>query len=136
MSLTLPGDADTLLGVVYLSGYLAIGVVGARREWRERQMPRWLFLVAAATLAVEAIGMFLYLADLVTASLARAWVAAFALIVLANALELQHAYGVLVSEPETGLSEDEVRTSSIFAVGATVLVALPSLWMNFRLAFG
>lgn len=130
----LPADPDTLLGIVYLSSYLTVALAGIARELREREMPRWLLLLTCATMAAESVGMFVYLAELAPPLMARMWTAVFGLIVAANALEMRFAYRTLVREPEPELEEEEVRSTSILAVAATLVVALPSLYMNLRLA--
>ena len=134
--MSLPSEPTTVLGVVYLSAYLTAAILGGLRERREREMPRWLFACSCATLLAESAGMFLYLAELGAAWLAAAWAPVFAFIVLGNALEMRFAYRALVREPEPEVSEEEARAASAFAVVATMVFALPSLWMNFRLAFG
>jgi hypothetical protein len=133
---SLPADPDTLLGVVYLSGYLTVAVAGMARELRERDMPRWLFALSGATMVAESAGMFLYLAELAPPLLARVWAPVFVLIVAANALEMRFAYRTLVREPEPDLEEEDVRSTSALAVAATLVVGLPSLYMNLRLALG
>jgi hypothetical protein len=132
---SLPADPDTLLGIVYLSGYLTVALSGMVRELREREMPRWLLALTCATMSAESVGMFVYLAQLAPPLMARAWVAVFGLILAANALEMRFAYRTLMREPEPEL-EEEVRSTSALAVVATLVVALPSLYMNLRLALG
>lgn len=133
--MSLPRDPATVAGCLYLSGYLTVAVLGVARELRDRDMPRWLFGLSCGTLAAEAAGMFAYLAEAAPAGMARTWAVVFAFIVLANALEMRFAYRTLVREPEPDATEGEARATSALAVGATLLAALPSLWMNYRLAF-
>jgi hypothetical protein len=97
-------------------------------------MPRWLFAMGCGAVAAESAGMFLYLSQLVPPALPRAWMGVFGFILVANALEMRFAYRTLVREPEPELDEEEVRSTSALAVAATLLVAVPSLWMNLRLA--
>jgi hypothetical protein len=99
-------------------------------------MPRWLFALSGATMVAESAGMFLYLAELAPPLLARVWAPVFVLIVAANALEMRFAYRTLVREPEPDLEEEDVRSTSALAVAATLVVGLPSLYMNLRLALG
>lgn len=129
--------ALTLAALLYLSVYLTALVNAARHPNPEAgQHSSWAGRIHLLAWAVGGVGIFLYalqspLPRLLRLAWRPAWVGILSLAVVHSVQSYQH----LQSKPDDRVPAYVNELGSALSVLTWILLELPCLWMNFRVAF-
>lgn len=137
--MSFPQDAATVAGLVYLSVYLTIGVLGVRQELAEPTWPRGLFFATLPAFPLSAAGAFFWLSGVQPGQWGVPWWPVFAYALVADLIELPFAVRRLreeAAQDPDGEVEPGERSAVpvVAALLAFAVFELPCLWMNARLA--
>jgi hypothetical protein len=129
--------ALTVAALLYLSIYLTALVNAARHPDPEPQpQPSWFVRLHLLVWALGGVGIFLYALQSPLPRLLRlvwrpAWLGIMSLAVVDSAQSYQH----LLDKPDDRVPPYVNELGSALSVLTWILLELPCLWMNFRVAF-
>lgn len=137
--MSFPDDAGTVAGLVYLSVYLTVGVLGVRQELQEPSWPRGLFFATLPAFPLAAAGAFFWLSGVQPAAWGVPWWPVFAYALVADVVELPFALRRLRQQAaeEEGVPIEPGEGNAVPIVAALLAFAVfevPCLWMNAKLA--
>jgi len=116
-----------------------VAYIGAQARveyaWRHA-LPLWLRLARASALSLELVGMLLFGFAVPVATQARlAWRPALAFMLVVAVTRTAYHHHWLLEGGFEGLSRREFEAPAAAGIAAVIILEVPALWVNFRLAF-